>query len=210
MNNQEKYKRQMFSELAQIGKSLSSDSRLIILHLLIQAPSTVETIAKESKLSIANTSRHLQILKKAYLVKSIKQGNHIIYSLANYKIYNLINLLIDIGEDEILDFKNAQNQANSEPGVKTISLANAKEIVSRSLLIDARTEHEYNEGHITGAINIPFDKVDKYLKKLPQNKPIIVYCRGRLCPLTNQVTQKLNNMGFEAYSLNSSYLDWIK
>lgn len=208
MNNQEKYKLQMFSELAQLCKGMSSDKRLMILNLLIQAPKTVETIAKETGMSIANTSRHLQVLKKSHLVKSIKDRNYIIYSLINYKIVNLVEDLIEIGEDEIISYKNAQNAANSEAGVKVISLSEAKEIASKSFILDVRPEDEYIRGHIEGAVNIPFDKIDNELSQLPKDKPIIVYCRGKLCPITNQITQKLNNQGFEAYSLNNIYQEW--
>ncbi|RVU71517.1 MULTISPECIES: metalloregulator ArsR/SmtB family transcription factor [Lactobacillus] len=208
MDKQYQYKTEMFTALAQMAKGLASDSRLVILHLLFQAPSTVETLAKESGLSVANTSRHLQVLKQSNLVKSVKDGNYIIYSLANYKIYDLINLLIDIGEDEIADFKKAQNTANSEPGVKTISLADAKKIKAHSFMLDARTEHEYNEGHVDGAVNIPYTEIEEHLQELPKNQPIIVYCRGRLCPITNDVTKELNDNGFEAYSLNNTCRDW--
>lgn len=208
MNNQEKYKLQMFSELAQLCKGMSSDKRLMILNLLIQAPKTVETIAKETGMSIANTSRHLQVLKKSHLVKSNKDKNYIIYSLINYKIINLVEDLIDIGEDEIIDFKNAQNAANSEVGVKVISLSEAKKIASKSFILDVRPEDEYIRGHIESAVNIPFDKIDNELSQLPKDKPIIVYCRGKLCPITNQITQKLNNQGFEAYSLNNTCQEW--
>lgn len=208
MNKQEKYKMQMFSELARIGKALSSDNRLMILHLLIQAPKTVETIATETGMSIANTSRHLQVLKKNHLVKSIKDKNYVVYSLSNYKITKLINDLIDIGEDEIRDFKVAQNNADSEEEVKTITLTEAKKIAPRSFILDARPQDEYKQGHIENAVNVPYTQIDNKLQTLPHGKPIIVYCRGRLCGITNQVTQKLNSNGFEAYSLNNSRLDW--
>lgn len=208
MNNQEQYKLQMLSELADLAKGLASDKRLMILQLLIQAPKTVEAIAKQTNMSIANTSRHLQILKKSNFVKSVKDGNYIIYSLANYRINNLLNILFDIGIDENEKFRNLQNLANSQPGIKTITLQDAKKIAAKSFILDARLQDEFNYGHITGAVNIPFSEIDQHLSELPKNKPIIVYCRGRLCPFPNQITQKLNQKGFDAYSLNSSWQDW--
>lgn len=208
MNNQEKYKMQMLSNIAQLGKALSNNNRLLILHLLIQAPKTVEAIAAETGMSIANTSRHLQVLKKNHLVKSIKNKNYVVYSLSNYKISTLINDLINISEDEIASFKNAENSADAEDNVKTITLTEAKKIASQSFILDARPEDEYKHGHIKNAINIPYTKIDHKLQSLPQGKPIIVYCRGRLCGITNQVTKKLNSKGLEAYSLNRSSLDW--
>lgn len=210
MNNQEKYKLQTFSELAQLCKGLASDKRLMILELLNQAPKSVETIAQETDMSIANTSRHLRVLKQSRLVKFVKNGNHIIYSLTNYRIHSLINILLDIGEDENPELKNIQNFANSEQNVKIISLKEAQAISYRSFILDARPHDEYEYGHIAGAVNIPSAELDDKLDQLPVGKPIIVYCRGRLCPFPNEITQKLNKNGYDAYSLNSSWQDWQK
>lgn len=210
MNNQKKYNLQIFSELAQLCKSLSSDKRLMILELLNQAPKNVETIAQETNMSIANTSRHLRVLKQSGLVKFVKNGNHIIYSLANYRIHTLINTLLDIGEDEDTKLKELQGLANNEPGVKTISLKEAQAIAYRSFILDVRPHDEYEYGHINGAVNIPFTELDDKLDQLPIGRPIIVYCRGRLCPFPNEITQKLNKNGYDAYSLKVSWQDWQK
>lgn len=64
------YKNGLYKELSRIGKGLSSDRRLEILDLLTQAPKSVETIANGVGISVANASRHLQILKDSHLVKT--------------------------------------------------------------------------------------------------------------------------------------------
>ena len=87
------YKNGLYEELSKIGKGLSSDRRLEILDLLTQAPKSVETIANGVGISVANASRHLQILKDSHLVKTKRKGNHIIYSLSSPKISDLVHLL---------------------------------------------------------------------------------------------------------------------
>ena len=49
---------------------------------------------------------------------------------------------------------------------------------SDSMLIDVRTPGEYNSGHIAGSVNIPVDDLQRRLSQVPQNQPIIVYCRS--------------------------------
>lgn len=202
------YKNELYKELARLGKGLSSDRRLEILDLLTQAPKTVETIANEVGISVANTSRHLQILKDSRLVKTERNGNHIIYSLSSPQISELIHLLISIGGQELSDMKSIQDKADTQNNVKTISLAQAKEEYQKSLVLDVRPTDEYATGHIQPSINIPLGVLKDKMSSLPKNKKIIVYCRGRLCANSNIATQILNSNGFNAVSLNSSYYDW--
>ncbi|WP_252904504.1 ArsR/SmtB family transcription factor [Secundilactobacillus silagei] len=72
----QRYRNDLFSELAKVGKSLSSDRRLEVLDLLTQSEKSVETIAKELGMSVANTSRHLQVLREGNLVKREKNGEY--------------------------------------------------------------------------------------------------------------------------------------
>ena len=210
MNKQEEYMQQLFTMLANMNKGLSSEKRLEILYLLMQAPKTVEMIAQEINASTANTSRHLQVLRQSHFVKTTKNGNHIIYSLTNNDIASLINLLIHIGENNLAEFRILQNQANNDRNVKVLSLAQAKKEANNYLILDVRPQDEYNLGHVDDAMNIPYKTLDKNLSKLPKDKPIIVYCRGKMCSITNQVTQFLNQHGFNAVSPNNTWREWKK
>lgn len=205
-----KYKDQLYRELSRIGKGLSSDRRLEILDLLTQAPKTVEEIAKETRISVANTSRHLQVLKESRLVKTQRNGNHIIYSLSSPLIIEMVHLLIDIGENELSEMRIIQDEADAADNVKTISLDQAKKEYQKSLVLDVRPTNEYQAGHVDSAINIPLESLEKELTTLPKDQQIIVYCRGRLCANSNIAVQILNKNGFHAVSLNSSYYDWRK
>lgn len=66
--------------------------------------------------------------------------------------------------------------------VHSISPADAKALMDSEevVLLDVRTQEEYNESHIEGALLVPYDEVSKHLDELPADKdaPIIVYCRS--------------------------------
>jgi 3-mercaptopyruvate sulfurtransferase SseA len=59
-----------------------------------------------------------------------------------------------------------------------ISLENAKNAfdANTAIFIDARSEDNYRDEHIKGAINVTFDTLDKKIKTLPKDKTIVVYC----------------------------------
>ncbi|WPC19266.1 metalloregulator ArsR/SmtB family transcription factor [Pediococcus inopinatus] len=202
------YKNQLYSELARLGKGISSDKRLEILDLLTQSSKSVDSISKEAGISVANTSRHLQVLKGSHLVKTVKDGNRVIYSLTSKKIGKLIHLLVKIGEEELSEMRAIEQQADHEKGVKIISLEQAFSWRRNSVLLDVRPVDEYEAGHVDGSINIPLSELENNYDKLPKGKRIIVYCRGRLCVNSNQATRSLNEHGFDASSLNSSYQEW--
>jgi len=66
---------------------------------------------------------------------------------------------------------------------KNITAAEVKEKLSSSkdiILLDVRTEAEYNQGHIPGSILIPVDELkNRALNELKdKNAAIIVYCRS--------------------------------
>jgi DNA-binding transcriptional ArsR family regulator len=85
-----KAKELLFGQFALIGKALSSPRRLELLELLAQREHTVEALVEKTGLSVANTSRHLQILREAHLVEASKAGHYVHYSLAHPDVFDLI------------------------------------------------------------------------------------------------------------------------
>jgi phage shock protein E len=76
-------------------------------------------------------------------------------------------------------------------------------------LIDVRSPEEFAEGHIPGAINMPYDAIDDYISELDGNKekPVIVYCRsGRRAKLAMKVLQALDFS--EVMHLEGDMLGW--
>lgn len=74
-------------------------------------------------------------------------------------------------------------QTQSAQGVyRTITPDEAKGMIGTDgvVLLDVRTIDEFNEAHIDGAVLVPYDAIDQYLDRLPEDKDttIIIYCRS--------------------------------
>jgi phage shock protein E len=90
--------------------------------------------------------------------------------------------------------------------VGTNSDYNIRELLAKgAIILDVRTEREFNSGHVKGSINIPLDKLHTNISKLKKDKPIITCCASGM----RSVTAKniLKNKGFtEVYNAGS----WIR
>ncbi|MCK5093945.1 MAG: winged helix-turn-helix transcriptional regulator, partial [Spirochaetes bacterium] len=73
------FKDMVFQLFAMIARGFSSPKRLEIIDILFQGERDVETLSKEMNMSMANTSKHLQVLKNARLLESRKEGVRVLY-----------------------------------------------------------------------------------------------------------------------------------
>lgn len=62
------------------------------------------------------------------------------------------------------------------------------------LLLDVRTPEEFNSGHIAGAVNISVDELAQRLSEVPQDKPVVLYCRSG--NRSGQAAQILDQAGY--------------
>ena len=70
----------------------------------------------------------------------------------------------------------------------------------KAIIVDVRTKEEYEESHIKGAINIPYDEIDEDVE-LDQNKKIYVYCKsGKRSGIAYET---LKNLGYEVENLGA-------
>ena len=92
-----------------------------------------------------------------------------------------------------------------------ISGAEAKALMdseSGYIIIDARTQEEYDQGHIPGAIMIPeYEIADRAEKELPdKNQLILVYCRsGRRSKIA---AEELVKLGYTNVKEFGGIIDW--
>ena len=202
-----RYSEQLYGELAKIGKCLSSSRRLELLELLTQCEKTVENLAHETQMSVANTSKHLQVLYGANLVKRHKKGNFVVYSLASKNVAALANSLKIVGEERLTEIQ----ELKADLFQAELTLAKAKELQAdkSALFLDVRPRDEYQAGHIEGALNIPVAQLEDHLAVLPDDQVIVVYCRGKMCSYAKVETKLLKKKGYKAYSLDYSYYDWV-
>jgi DNA-binding transcriptional ArsR family regulator len=101
-------KRRVYEHLSRIGKAVSAPSRLELLEILAQGERTVEALAKETSLSVADTSHPLQVLREAGLVEARKQGLYVHYRLAGDDVDELARLVRTIGERRLAEVAGAR------------------------------------------------------------------------------------------------------
>jgi len=75
-------------------------------------------------------------------------------------------------------------------------------------VLDVRPAQEFAAGHLPGAINIPFEDLQRRLAELPANQEFAAYCRGPYCVLSVQAVAALRQHGLHARRLGSGYDDW--
>ena len=205
------FKNKVYSLLSQMVKSMANPHRLEIIDLLAQSGRTVEEIAKETGISIANASQHLQVLKASNFVEVEREGNYIRYHLANDKIFETWSILREVGFERVAEIdKLIQDYRYKKNVLEAITI---DELVTRmksknTVLLDIRPTEEFNTGHIPGALSIPLETLATIIKTLPKNKVYIAYCRGPLCVFADEAVGILYKRGYKAKRLEEGFPDW--
>jgi rhodanese-related sulfurtransferase/DNA-binding transcriptional ArsR family regulator len=205
------FKNRLYGQLARLGKALSNPHRLEILELLAQGERTVESLATEMELSLANTSQHLQALKQAALVESRKAGLFVHYRLSDPGVFELSNVIRSVAERRLADVERLVREHFGErddgqlvPMNELLKLARSKRVV----IVDTRPAGEYAAGHIAGAISVPVDELQQRLKTLTKGKEYVAYCRGPYCVYADRAVDMLRASGRRARRLVEGYPEW--
>ena len=204
------FKNLLFQELANIAKAIANPFRLRIINLLAQSDYSVEQLANNINITVANVSQHLQVLKKVKLVKTEKNGHFIIYSLANNNVYSLWNTLQKFGLENSLEIQSTLKSFKEE-NFQSIDSITIDEIISNNnfsdlYFLDVRPEKEFKKGAIASAKNIPVDDLGRKLSILPRDKQIVVYCRGPFCVFADIAVKQLKSNGYKAIRLKEEIL----
>ena len=205
------FKDRLYGQLARLGKALSSPHRLEILELLAQGERTVESLATEMALSLANTSQHLQTLKQAALVESRKDGLFVHYRLADPDVFELSKVIRSVAERRLADFERLVQEhfgdrSDAQPVALDELLKRARS--KRVVILDTRPAREYLAGHIAGAISVPVDDLHRRLKELPRGKHYVAYCRGPYCIYADRAVDILRANGRRAQRLIAGFPEW--
>jgi len=205
------FKDAIYEQFARIGKAVSSPKRLELLDLICQGEKTVETLSKETGLTVANTSQHLQTLKTARLIEAEKEGLYVKYRLADEMVcefFRSMRLLaenrlaeVDMIKRRFLEGKQGMEPVNRDDLLKRVAAGDVT-------VLDVRPTTEYEAGHIPGALSVPLDQLQKILAKLPDDQEIVAYCRGPYCVLAVKAVEVLREKGFNAIRLEESVQDW--
>lgn len=207
----ELYNEQLFLQYARIGKCLSSERRLEMLNLLSNGSRSVENLAEMTGMTVANVSRHLQILLDANLVRFKKDGKYVIYSIANPLVAEFLSSLWKISEHQLSDVPRLKQKVYEQyEKVQTIT---KEEVLDRMedgtlLVLDIRPREEYETEHIKGALSVPMEELDNYLEEAPENREFAVYCRGPYCVYTTQAVDQMLLKGLTAYRIEEGVREW--
>jgi rhodanese-related sulfurtransferase len=205
-------KEALFDEFARVAKALSSGRRAEIVDLLANGERSVESIATEIESSVANASQHLQILRRAGLVSTRRQGTSIFYRLASPDVIALWRSLQSVASERVAEVDRLARAYTGE--LNGIELLTKEELAKRIrrkddlLVLDVRPTEEYAAGHVPGAVSIPVADLKRRLKELPKNKEIVAYCRGSFCAFAPEAARYLSKKGYTTRVLDAGLPDW--
>lgn len=201
----------IYNHFAKISKALSSPKRFELVDLLAQSPKTVEELVKETSMSVANTSKHLQALLEAKLVSFKKNKNHVIYELTDKSIVDILLNIKELSEKQMVEVKYKRLETISKPlELEAVSIEQLSSFLEKqnAELIDVRPKKEYETEHIPGAKSIPIRELQDMLDIIPKDKNIIAYCRGPYCVYATEAVEFLKNHGYKAFLLEAGVYEW--
>jgi rhodanese-related sulfurtransferase len=208
---QNRLKGPIYQQIARIGKATASPGRLELLDLLTQGPRTVEDLAAQIGQSAANTSHHLQVLRRARLVDADKAGLHVTYRLADPQVGTFFLQLRSLAQARLAEI--AQVSRQYLEARDALDAVDDEELLRRVregavTLIDVRPREEYLAGHIPGALSAPLAELKTWLPKLPKRRDVVAYCRGPYCVMALDAVEILRRKGFRAHRMEHGVLEW--
>ncbi len=204
-------KKALFAQFATVAKALSHGNRLELLEFLAQGERGVEALARMTGLSVANTSQHLQHLRRAGLVTARKSGHYVLYRLADEAVVALIASLRGVAERNLAEVeKLVSGYFRSKDSFEPVSPGELLHRAREGLVtvLDVRPPEEFAAGHLPNAINIPLKELKRRLGELPRDQEVVAYCRGPYCVLAYEAVAELRRRGFTARRLEDGLPEW--
>jgi rhodanese-related sulfurtransferase len=206
-----RFKDAIYEQFARVGKAASSPKRLEILDVLCQGERTVDALAGETGMTVANVSQHLQVLRGARLVEAEKNGVFVTYRLPDGLVCEFFRSLRTLAEDRLAEVEQIVKRfLAGRDGMEAVDRESLLERIRTHevTVLDVRPREEYRAGHIPGAISVPLRELEARLSELPRNQDIVAYCRGPYCVLAVEAVETLRAMGYHAVRLEESIQDW--
>ncbi len=213
MDYQEKraFKMQLYEQFALIGKALANAHRLELLDVLAQGEHSVEVLAQECALSIANASQHLQILRAAHLVAVRREGTYLYYRLADESVFAMWQAMRTVGETHLAEighivrtFLHEREQLQPISAQELLAMCRDDQVT----VLDVRPANEYQAGHLPHARSMPIEELEARLTELSPQKTVVAYCRGPYCVFADEAVTLLRKHGYQARRLEQGFPDW--
>jgi rhodanese-related sulfurtransferase len=208
---QRRFKDAIYEQFARIGKAVSAPKRIELLEILCQAPRTVEAIAEQAAISVANASQHLQILRAARLVEAEKKGVYVQYRLADDDVCRFVLGLRGLAESRLAEVEHVTRAYFEQRG--EMEAVQRDELLRRVrhgevTVLDVRPLEEYRAAHIPGALSVPLAEIKARLNELPRDRDVVAYCRGPYCVMAVEAVDLLRRKGFRAQRMEHGVIEW--
>jgi rhodanese-related sulfurtransferase/DNA-binding transcriptional ArsR family regulator len=202
----------LFDAFAGVGKALASGRRIELLDVLANGERSVEALARQVGLSVANTSQHLQLLRQAGLVATRRDGTSVYYRLAAPEVFELWRALRSLAASRVAEVERlAAAYLGQRDGLEPVT----REELARRLrdgedlvVLDVRPGEEHQAGHLPGAVSIPIGELRRRLQELPRDREIVAYCRGPFCAFAHEAVAVLRQESFHARRLEDGLPEW--
>lgn len=205
------FKDLVYEQFAKMAQAFAAPKRLEIIDVLAQGERDVESLSKQVAMTVANTSRHLQILKQTRLVQSRREGVRIFYRLADEDVLSCWINIRTMAEKRSAEIKEVariffEERDTLEPVSKDNLLQRMQE--DEVTILDVRPPEEYRAGHIAGALSIPVSELKTRLNEIPRDREIVAYCRGPYCVMSAEAMSILRESGFRALRFKEGLPEW--
>src|ERR671935_2033917 len=201
----------LFDALASVAQALGSGRRAEIVDVLAQGERSVDELASEISQSVANTSQHLQVLARAGLVRSRRDGSRVFYRLASNRVADLWAAVRDVAVRHVAEVTVlAGEYLGDRADVEQLSAAELQQRLERGnvVVLDVRPDAEFRSGHIAGALSAPLERLETVATELPKRREIVAYCRGPYCVYADDAVRLLRDRGFKARRLHVRFPEW--
>lgn len=190
-----------YVELARVAKALASPVRLKLLDLLRQGSRTVDALADAAGVSVANSSQHLQHMRRAKVVTAEREGQFVKYRLADDAVSRVFESVRDLAEVLLPEMEALRRELDAL-GPKDREALLDRIRGGRVTLLDVRPAEEYRAGHLPGAASMPLAELPSRLGELRRDREIVAYCRGPYCSMALEAVSLLRSSGYRARHLD--------
>lgn len=206
------FKQKIYTQFARIGQAMASERRLELLDLLAQGPRHVEALSELTGLPVANVSQHLKVLKGAGLVETERDGTKVVHRITGPEVLRLWLTLASVAEQRLAEVQQIVRwlgPPSDDGSMISRDLVETMLATGKVLLLDVRPRHEFEHGHLPGAVSVPLDELHANVDALPRDRPIVTYCRGTYCLMADEAAALLRDKGFDARRIEGGWPEWV-
>jgi rhodanese-related sulfurtransferase len=203
---------ELFDQFARVAQAVASGRRVEIVDVLANGERSVEELSRQVAMSVANTSRHLKVLKEAGLLAATRDGTRVRYRLASPIVYRFWVALRSLAAARLPAVQGlVEAYLGSRAGLEAIS---GDELLARLrageplVVVDVRPAEEYQAAHVSGAVSIPLAELERRLRELPREREVVAYCRGPYCAFAPEAVRTLREHGYAARYLTDGLPEW--